>query len=448
MTPDTIAAIATPAGAGGVGVVRLSGPRAQAIARALTGKPCPPPRYARLTAFLDADGSPIDEGLLLYFPAPASFTGEDVVECQGHGGALIMDLLLQRVLSLGARMAHPGEFSQRAFLNGKLDLAQAEAVADLIAASTVEAARSATRALQGEFSRLVDTLAEDILRLRVYVEAAIDFPEEDIDFLSEGKVGEDILSLIARLEDVRKSTQSGVLLRDGIRLVIAGRPNAGKSSLLNALAGREAAIVTDLPGTTRDLVREQIQIDGIPLHLVDTAGLRDTLDAVEREGVRRAKAEIATADLLLWVYDDRDPGYEADLVNAGLADLDRLVLVANKTDLSGRPPGVDRVGKRDRVAVSAKAGEGLDALRRLLKDKAGFRDSDSGLFIARRRHLDALERAGGHLAAADSAFRAGKAGELIAEDLRLAHQSLGEITGQVTSDALLGEIFASFCIGK
>ena len=448
MTPDTIAAVATPAGAGGVGVVRISGPDAEAIAHKLTGKPTPPPRYARLSFFLDADGTQIDQGLMLYFPAPASFTGEDVVELQGHGGTVIMDLLLQRVLTLGARLAQPGEFSQRAFLNGKLDLAQAEAVADLVSATTIEAARSANRSLQGAFSRLVSALAAEILQLRVYVEAAIDFPEEDIDFLSDGKVGEDILSLRLRLDEVKSSTRSGVLLREGIRLVIAGRPNAGKSSLLNALTGREAAIVTDVPGTTRDLVREQIQIDGIPLHLVDTAGLRDTLDAVEREGVRRARAEIESADILLWVFDDREPGYEADLVNAGLNALDTLIVVANKIDLSGRATGIDYDGRWELAAVSAKNGAGMDELRGLLKEKSGFRDAEGGLFIARRRHLAALERADGHLSAASAAFTAGKAGELIAEDLRLAHQALGEITGQVTSDVLLGEIFASFCIGK
>ncbi|MFN3587303.1 MAG: tRNA uridine-5-carboxymethylaminomethyl(34) synthesis GTPase MnmE, partial [Moraxellaceae bacterium] len=392
------------------------------------------------------------QGLVIYFKAPHSFTGEDVVELQGHGGPVVMDLLLQRVLALGARLARPGEFSERAFLNDKLDLAQAEAIADLIAAGSADAARSAMRSLAGVFSQKVHALVEALITLRLHVEAAIDFPEEEIDFLGDGRIATDLDAVIAELAQVQAEARQGALLREGMRVVIAGRPNAGKSSLLNALAGFEAAIVTDIAGTTRDVLREQIQIDGMPLHIIDTAGLRETGDVVEQEGVRRALREVENADRVLFVYDaslGADALAEAAQFFSPLPGPDTLLLVANKGDLL--PPG--GIGVRQRrgyteVGVSAQAGLGLDLLREVLKQAMGFQSGGASLFTARRRHLEALDRAEASLLAGRAQLRAAAAGELLAEDLRQAQEALSEITGAFTPDDLLGRIFSSFCIGK
>ncbi|HEX4869319.1 MAG TPA: tRNA uridine-5-carboxymethylaminomethyl(34) synthesis GTPase MnmE [Moraxellaceae bacterium] len=459
MTPskDTIAAIATPPGRGGIGIIRLSGPAALAIAgQVLARAAALPPRQAVFGRFRDAAGTAIDEGLALYFRGPHSFTGEDVVELQGHGGPVVMDLLLRRVLELGARLARPGEFSERAFLNDRLDLAQAEAIADLIDAGSEAAARSAVRSLSGVFSRKVHELVEALIHLRMYVEAAIDFPDEEIDFLGDGHVEQELRHLQARLDDVTAQARQGALLREGMHVVIAGRPNAGKSSLLNALAGFDAAIVTDIAGTTRDVLRERIQIDGMPLHVVDTAGLRETTDVVEQEGVRRALAEVARADSVMFVYDlgaGDDPLALAAQFFQPLPPPSRLLLVANKCDLvpgqaAGRRERVADAAVYEEVVLSARRGEGLDALREVLKQRMGFESGEQGVFTARRRHLEALAHAKAALQVALEQLLGRGAGELVAEDLRVAQNALAEITGEFTSDDLLGRIFSSFCIGK
>ena len=445
---DTIAAIATPPGRGGVGIIRLSGPAVATITPAILGR-LPEPRRADYRPFVDRDGLPIDHGIALYFPAPNSFTGEAVLELQGHGGPVVMDLLLKRCVELGARLARPGEFSERAFLNGRMDLAQAEAVADLIDSGTEQAARAALRSLEGEFSNRVHELVEGLIALRIYVEAALDFPEEEIDFLSDGKVSGDLQTIQDQLGELRASTQQGCLLREGMTLVIAGRPNAGKSSLLNRLAGRESAIVTAIPGTTRDVLREEIQLDGMPLHVIDTAGLRDTADPVEREGVKRAWSEIERADRVLLVVDDQlGITDEERAVIAKLPDRLPLTVARNKVDLSGREPGVAEGELGPEIALSAKRDRGVDRLRAHLEETMGYQQRGEGAFIARRRHLDALDRAERSLAAGAQVFHATGAGELLAEELRAAQESLNEITGEFTSDDLLGRIFSSFCIGK
>ncbi|MCG6864215.1 MAG: tRNA uridine-5-carboxymethylaminomethyl(34) synthesis GTPase MnmE [Thiogranum sp.] len=444
---DSIAAIATPPGRGGVGIVRVSGPGVPALAGHLLGH-LPLPRQAGLQHFTDARGELIDTGLALYFPAPYSFTGEHVLELHGHGGPVVMDLLLARVLELGARPARPGEFSERAFLNDKLDLTQAEAIADLIDSSTASAARAATRSLQGEFSRRVHALTRALVELRTFVEAAIDFPEEEIDFLGDGEVQGRLGGVADRLQELLGDARQGCLLREGMTVVLAGRPNVGKSSILNSLAGRDAAIVTPVAGTTRDVLREHIQIDSMPLHVIDTAGLRDSDDPVEQEGVRRAWAQIEQADRILLVIDDQ-LGFKAE----DQALLQRLpatlpcTRIVNKIDLSGCEPGLRQTGDRTEVALSARSGAGMDDLRRHLKAVMGYTDSSAGGFSARRRHLDALRRACTHLDNAQACLRNGS-GELLAEELRLAQQHMSEITGEFSSDDLLGEIFSSFCIGK
>jgi tRNA modification GTPase len=442
---DTIAAVATPAGTGGVGVVRVSGPLATTIAASIIG-PLPPPRHAVYRPFAAADGTPIDAGIALYFPGPASFTGEDVLELQGHGGPIVMDLLLARTLALGARLARPGEFTERAFLSGKLDLAQAEAVADLIDAGSAAAARSAMRTLQGKLSGRVNAVAEELTRLRTLVEATIDFPEEDVDPLAEAALLHDLDALTRALAQLLASAGQGRLLRDGARVVIAGPPNAGKSSLLNALAGHDAAIVTAVPGTTRDVLREHIQIDGLPLHIVDTAGIHDTADPVEKEGIRRARGEIERADCVLWLHDDTLQLEEEAAEARALAPTVPLLLVRNKIDLSGRSPGLADCDGWVEVYLSATKGNGLDLLRARLKALVGY--AGEGDFSARRRHVDALERTRSLLGSARTVLVDRRGTELVAEELRLAHRALGEITGEVTSDDLLGRIFASFCIGK
>jgi tRNA modification GTPase len=447
---DTIAAIATAPGRGGIGIVRISGARTPAIARSLLGS-VPEPRRAALHAFLDAQGAAIDTGLALYFAGPHSCTGEDVLELHGHGGPVVMELLLQRALELGARAAAAGEFTQRAYLNDKLDLAQAEAVADLIDSGSAQAARAAMRSLQGEFSAQVHELAERVLELRLWIEAAIDFPDEDIDFLADRALGTRMQDVRQRFAELAETARQGALLRDGLTVVIAGRPNAGKSSLLNRLAGYDAAIVTPTPGTTRDVLRERIALDGLPLHILDTAGLREAPDDVEAEGIRSARHEISRADRVLFVVDAADPqavaAIEHDLqhVPAKIP----LTLVFNKIDRSGESARVE-VGQGDtpRVYLSAGSGAGLDGLRQHLKDCIGFHPSPAGALSARTRHIDALRRAREHVETAHELLTTRHAGELVAQELRDAHQALGEITGEVSSDDLLGRIFSSFCIGK
>lgn len=448
---DTIAAIATPPGAGGIGVIRVSGAAVPAMAEVLLGRP-PQPRLAHYCRFRDACGEVLDQGLLLYFPAPRSFTGEDVLELHAHGSPVLLALLLQRCLALGARAARPGEFSERAYLNDKLDLAQAEAIADLIASGSAAAARAAMRSLSGEFSARVHALEQQLIELRVYIEAAIDFPEEEIDFLAVPELAERFARCAATLDALQSDAQRGQRLCDGLHIVILGAPNAGKSSLLNALAGTEAAIVAPIAGTTRDLLRERLQLDGLPLTVVDTAGLRVGGDVIEREGMRRASAEAHKADLVLWVCDDSllaaDPN-AATLPQdfAGLAALPRLI-VHNKIDLSGAPAGRQQRSDGVHVYVSAQTGAGLEDLRREIKASAGIAEHGEGSFSARQRHLDALERTRLALNGARHAALEEKAGELAAEDLRAAHAALGEITGEYLSDELLGAIFSSFCIGK
>jgi tRNA modification GTPase len=446
--PDTIAAVSTPPGRGGIGIVRVSGPDTVLIADAIIGH-LPPPRCAHYCGFRDASGTVIDRGVALYFPAPASFTGEDVLELQGHGGPVVMDMLLAEALEHGARPARPGEFSERAFLNGRLDLSQAEAVADLIDSGSRAAARSAMRSLDGAFSERVRALAGALTEVRAHIEACIDFPEEEIDFLSDPQLQQRLTALRNTLAATRASAGRGVLLKEGVRVVIAGQPNVGKSSLLNLLAGRDSAIVTDTPGTTRDIIREHIQLDGLPLHVIDTAGIRAPGDAVEKHGVERAWSAIQGADALLLVIDDR----------AGLGDADRAILarfpvgvarilVHNKIDLSGADAGAASDADMVQVRLSAKTGAGVEALETALKSCVGYELADEGSFMARRRHLDALARAAAAVDAADDVLRRRRAGELAAEELRQAQQALAEITGEVTSDDILGEIFSRFCIGK
>lgn len=445
---DTIVAIATPPGRGGIGVIRVSGARVITIAQQLLGD-LPEPRRAALRIFRDAQGEMLDGGLALFFPSPASFTGEDVLELHGHGGPVVMDLLLARVVALGARLAQPGEFSRRAFLNEKIDLTQAEAIADLIDSGSAQAARAALRSLQGEFSDAVHSLTEAVTEARIHVEAAIDFPEEEIDFLADTVLRNRLDHALDLCAQITASARQGALLREGMTVVIAGRPNAGKSSLLNRLAGYEAAIVTDIPGTTRDVLRERIHIDGMPLHIADTAGLRDQADVVEAEGIRRAHAEMTRADRILYVIDATrrldDAAIRAE--TAALPDTVPVTWVFNKVDLAG---GTSRLQQTQppRVHVSATTGEGIDLLREHLKACVGFQGADAGTVSARRRHLDGLARAQAHLQEATRQLTEHHAGELMAEELRLAQQCLAEITGEFTSDDLLGRIFTSFCIGK
>jgi tRNA modification GTPase len=444
---DTIAAIATPPGRGGVGIVRLSGPHAPAIGNAITG--CEPaPRHAHFVPFRDRSGELIDQGLIIHFVAPHSFTGEDVIELHGHGGPVVMDMLLECCVQHGARLARAGEFSERAFLNGRLDLAQAEAIADLIDSESSAAARLAMRSLQGEFSQRVHRLVESLTGLRMYVEAAIDFPEEEIDFLSDGKVAAELQQVIEQVSELLRAAKVGRVMRDGMKLVIAGLPNAGKSSLLNALAGTDSAIVTEVPGTTRDLLREHIQIDGMPLHLVDTAGLREADDAVERIGIERARREIEQADRILWVYDGAADPAHAAFDPTHLPTNVPVTFVHNKADRSGEGCRIEHQDDLTTVYLSARDGDGLPLLREHLKQSMGLSATGEGEFIARRRHLAAIEKASAHLAAGKAAMEGAMAGELLAEDLRLAQLALAEITGEFTADDLLGEIFAGFCIGK
>lgn len=451
MESDTITAIATPAGRGGISIIRISGSRVSEIASSILGQ-LPPARYASYLPFLAEDQSMLDQGIALYFPKPNSFTGEDVLELHGHGGPIVADLLLRRILQMGIRLANPGEFSERAFLNHKLDLAQAEAIADLINASSEQAARAALRSLQGEFSQKIQELLNLTIHLRMFVEAAIDFPEEEIDFISDGRVAEQLSQIILQLRSTLSAAQQGSILREGLQLIIIGKPNAGKSSLLNQLSGRDTAIVTNIPGTTRDILREAIQIDGIPLHLIDTAGLRHSDDVIEQEGMRRAQQEIEKSDHILLMVD----AAEINLSNIKLA-LDQLptnipsniplTIIRNKIDLTDETAEIFQQDNFHCINISAKSGVGVNLLKQHLKQVAGFTTSEGG-FIARRRHIDALERAETALLRGETVLLQHNAGELLAEELRAAQQALSTITGEFTPDDLLGEIFASFCIGK
>jgi tRNA modification GTPase len=443
---DTIAAIATPPGNGGVGIIRISGSDVPAIAKQLLTKPLQP-RFALFSSFLGEDGSAIDSGIALYFPAPHSYTGEDVLELQGHGGSVVLDMLLRRVLSLGVRLANPGEFTERAFLNNKLDLAQAEAVADLIESSTEQSVRSAQKSMQGVFSEQVNALVDELTELRTYVEAAIDFVDEEIDFLSDGVVENRIVHLLERIEQIQATAQQGRLLRDGMTVVLAGKPNAGKSSLLNALAGHDAAIVTDIAGTTRDVLRERIQLDGMPLHVIDTAGLRESENVVEKEGIRRAQEEIKQADRILLLLDSRESEDEQQLLSY-LPDNVSITKIYNKIDLIGREPEIWQTAASCEIHLSVKTGAGMELLRQHLKQCMGYHEQTDNVFIARRRHIEALRKGHEFVLSALHQLQDSQAGELVAEDLRQAQNSLAEITGKFTSDDLLGKIFSSFCIGK
>jgi tRNA modification GTPase len=452
-TEDTIAAQATAPGRGGVGIIRISGPKAKALSEQITQKSLKP-RYAHYGPFFDEQGQQLDEGLALFFPGPNSFTGEDVLELQGHGGPVILDMLLAKIISNGVRMAEPGEFSQRAFLNDKMDLTQAEAIADLIDSSSEQAAKCALRSLQGEFSKKVNHLVESLIQLRIYVEAAIDFPEEEIDFLADGKVEGDLKSIQQNLYKVQQEANQGALMRDGMTVVIAGRPNAGKSSLLNALSGKDSAIVTSIAGTTRDVLREHIHIDGMPLHIIDTAGLRESPDEVEQIGIQRAWQEIKKADRILLMVDSTetlsdDPEVIWPELIHQLPQEIPVSIIRNKIDQSNESASID-VNPNDQTVIrlSAKAQDGIDLLKDHLKASMGFQSTTEGGFIARRRHLDALHRAEIALDKGLEQLITMGAGELLAEDLKDAQNHLSEITGEFTPDDLLGRIFTSFCIGK
>ncbi|QLB21011.1 tRNA uridine(34) 5-carboxymethylaminomethyl synthesis GTPase MnmE [Vespertiliibacter pulmonis] len=450
---ETIVAQATPIGRGGIGILRVSGPLAKEVAQAVLGK-CPKPRMADYLPFKDEDGTTLDQGIALFFKAPNSFTGEDVLELQGHGGQVILDILLNRILKVeGVRIARAGEFSEQAFLNDKLDLAQAEAIADLIDATSEQAARSALKSLQGEFSNKINQLVDNVIYLRTYVEASIDFPDEEIDFLADGKIKAKLIEIIEQLQSVRREAKQGSILREGMKVVIAGKPNAGKSSLLNALAGREAAIVTDIAGTTRDVLREHIHIDGMPLHIIDTAGLREASDEVEKIGIQRAWDEIAQADHVLLMVDStlsqaNDFQQEWGEFLAKLPNNIPVTVIRNKVDLSKETESLTQEADFTLIRLSAQTKVGVDLLREHLKKSMGYQSSTEGGFLARRRHLVALEKAAEHLDRGYIQLTEFLAGELLAEELRLAQKSLNEITGEFTSDDLLGNIFSSFCIGK
>ncbi len=448
---DTIVAQATAPGFAGVGIVRISGHQARAVAQRILNK-VPKVRHADYLPFLGDHGEVIDQGIALFFAKPNSFTGEDVLELQAHGGPVILDLLVQQALRVdGVRIANPGEFSQQAFINDKLDLAQAEAIADLIHASSEQAVKSAARSLQGEFSQAIQKLVNQMTHVRMYVEAAIDFPEEEIDFLSDQAIFDQLSAIEQSFVYLREQTQQGTFLQEGLTLVLAGKPNAGKSSLLNALAEKESAIVTDIAGTTRDTLKESIQINGIPLHIIDTAGLRDTVDRVEQEGVKRAKDAIAQADRILLVVDRQSQQDFAQLKQIWLEDLtthNNITIVYNKIDLLDEQPQIVKGDDHDEIYLSAKQGLGIDLLREYLLASAGAEQSAEGSFIARRRHLDAIERAQKTFSDGLQQLQQHQAGELLAEDLRQCQHILGEITGTVTADDLLGDIFSSFCIGK
>jgi len=449
---DTIVAQVTPPGRGGVSIVRVSGADVKKIAKKILNI-IPKPRQAEYLPFKDVDESSIDIGLAVFFPNPHSFTGEDVLELQGHGSPIALDRLLKRILNLGARMARPGEFSERAFLNDKIDLTQAEAIADLIECGSEQAARSAMHSLEGEFSKLIHHLVDKIIHLRMYTEASLDFSEEEIDFLNGGKILNKLKDIISDLEHIQHSAQQGALLREGINVVIAGQPNVGKSTLLNALSGRDSAIVTDIPGTTRDLMHEQIFIDGLPLHIIDTAGLRNSTDIVEQEGIRRAQKAMEKADHILLISDAQQNENKNSKkmfleLESHLPPHKSITIIRNKIDLTNEEAGIQSDPTRSVISLSAKQGQGVELLREYLKESVAYRSSGEGKFIARRRHLDALERTAEHLYESLKLLKTNQAVELLAEELRWAQQALSEITGEFTSEDLLEKIFSSFCIGK
>lgn len=442
---DTIAAVATAPGAGGIGVVRVSGPLSVEIAKHILGH-CPPPRHAAYLPFFQADGTLIDRGIALYFPNPHSYTGEDVLELQAHGGTALMQILLARCIECGARHAQAGEFTQRAYLNDKLDLAQAEAVADLINAATIEAARSAVRSLSGEFSQAIQRLLQQLIDLRMYVEACLDFPEEEIDFITQGRVLEKLQANQAALRIIFEQAKQGSLLREGINVVLIGQPNVGKSSLLNALSGEEVAIVTPIAGTTRDTIKSVIQIEGVPLHIIDTAGLRDTDDAVEQVGIARTWKAIETAHVALLLVDSQHGiGPLETTILQKLPDQVKKIWVHNKIDVSRETSRVDLIENNQHVFLSAKTGDGIGHLKKTLLEIVGYQPGGEGVFMARARHLQALTDVEQHL---ELALHQMHAAELVAEELRCAQEALGSITGEFTPDDLLGEIFSRFCIGK
>lgn len=449
---DTIAAIATPAGRGGIGVIRISGPLCTVIASSMLGI-LPKPRQAHFGSFKDLENNIVDQGLALYFPQPNSYTGEDILELHGHGGPVVLHRLLSAVLAHGVRFAKPGEFSERAFLNGKIDLVQAEAIADLIDSTSSDAAKAAIQSLQGTFSQAIYALVDELITLRLFVEAMIDFPEEDIDTINQQRIHNDLTALINALSDIFEMARQGALLKEGMTVVIAGSPNAGKSSLINQLAGKQTAIVTEVPGTTRDVLREHIHIDGLPIHIVDTAGLHVSEDVVEQEGIRRALLEIERADQILWMIDDHQYGAKTlsemwpDFINE-LPSTKKLTILRNKIDLTVKKAEKLLENEYTSIKLSAKTGDGLEILKDHLKALMGFNASIEGKFSARGRHLDALRRAKKHLQSGLEQFQSHKAIELLAEDLRLAQETLGEITGRFTPDDLLGKIFSNFCIGK
>jgi tRNA modification GTPase len=453
MTQATIAAIATPPGRGGIGIIRISGSKAKDAALTIIGT-LPKPRFAHFGPFKAADGTAIDEGLAFYFPAPHSFTGEDVLELHGHGGPVTLDLLLKEILKLDIEMAKPGEFSQRAFLNDKLDLTQAEAIADLIHASSEQAALCAVRSLQGQFSKQVDELLKQLIDLRVYVEAAIDFPEEEIDFLSDGKIQTQLEEVLAHVKTIEANAKQGALLQEGITVVIAGNPNVGKSSLLNSLSGQDTAIVTDIPGTTRDVIRENIQINGIPLHIIDTAGLRESDDVVEQIGIQRAHDEINKADNILLLLDTSISNNEnvTDVLHRYFKQTlpaEKITVIHNKIDARSEAASIKTDDQSyTHISLSAKTGEGLELLRQHISEQAGLQTLTENNFSARRRHLDALAQTQQHLNKGLVQLIDFQAGELLAEELRLAQDALSRITGAFLPDDLLGEIFSDFCIGK
>jgi tRNA modification GTPase len=452
---DTITAIATPPGRGGIGIIRVSGPLVPTIIMSVV-KEAIPPRQAKYLHFCDAFDQPIDEGIVLFFPHPHSFTGEDVLELQGHGGPVVMDLLLQRMIQLGARLARPGEFSERAFLNGKIDLAQAEAIADLINASSAQAARSALRSLQGEFSQEMHALTNEVVNLRMYIEAAIDFVDEEIDFLAHPKIGVKLNDIIQHLATIQACAQQGSMLREGIRVVMVGQTNVGKSSLLNRLSGKDLAIVTPIAGTTRDVLRDYIFLDGLPIHIIDTAGLRESEDVIEQEGMRRTRQEMHEADILLYlqeatptdVFQETPMKIPHDILQE-LPPHCPVIVVRNKIDLWQELPSIKEENDCIFVSLSAKEGSGMDLLQQSIKKSVGFQSANEGIFLARRRHLDALARAKNHLEAGYLLWQASShSGELVAEDLRQAQYALNEITGEFSAEDLLGKIFSQFCIGK
>jgi len=441
-TIDTIAAQATPSGRGGIGIIRVSGPKVKEIAKKILAT-APKPYYVSFTSFLNKEGAAIDQGIALYFPAPNSFTGEDVLELHGHGGPVVMSCLLRQVVKLGARLAKPGEFSERAFLNDKMDLVQAESVADLINASSEHAAYSAMRSMQGRFSEKINSLVGQLIELHVYVEAALDFPEEEIDYISEQRIARQLKNILLELKLLQANAKQGVLLQQGVSVVIVGKPNVGKSSLLNYLCRKDSAIVTRIPGTTRDVLREYINIDGLPLHIVDTAGLHESYDLIEKEGIKRAWQEMHKADFVLLIIDEDEIN-----LDAFAQYLNKIIVVRNKIDLIKEEAGIEPKQAYDVIYVSVKTGKGLDLLENYLKAKVGFSGSSEDGFIARLRHLQALNMAEQYLLNGHSRFNKNHALELLAEELRRAQKALNELTGEFCSDDLLGKIFSEFCIGK